>query len=432
MFKISNQTFYERHLKNLERYCTEGNIVHIIGNENSFLIKNSNVETKYFKPNSPIIDQFKKREFLDTVIFSEYFENSNNLYSTLDELNLILKPNGKLVICVLNYKYSWIVKIFEFLRVKNKSPKLTHINEKYLVNLAETTGFKHVSSYTKQFLPFSLFGIFAFINFLFEILFNRFNFGIYKYIIFKKTNQTSFVNKTKAVLIPAKNEEGNINILFDKLSTLNLDQIIFSVGKSKDKTLEKIEESKKKFSNLNVIVHKQSKSGKANAIWESFEYVDSDLIAILDADLSVDPYELRHFFSIIENDYADFVNGTRLIYPMEKDSMRKINLIGNRIFQFIVSLIINIKISDSLCGTKVFKKNFIKKVYWWQNKYGLHDPFCDFDLLFTAAISGEHVVEYPIHYKSRIYGRTQISRFKDGFKLIIYLIKSYKIFQTSN
>ena len=116
---------------------------------------------------------------------------------------------------------------------------------------------------------------------------------------------------------------------------------------------------------------------------------------------------------------------------MEKESMRKLNLLGNRVFQYIVSVIIGIKLSDSLCGTKVFKKDFIEKINWWQKKYKLFDPFCDFDLIFTAAFTGEKIVEYPIHYKSRIYGKTQISRFKDGFKLIIYLVKSYRIFHTS-
>lgn len=112
--------------------------------------------------------------------------------------------------------------------------------------------------------------------------------------------------------------------------------------------------------------------------------------------------------------------------------MRKLNLIGNRVFQKVVSFITNEKLSDSLCGTKVFKKDFIPKLLWWQKRFNLYDPFCDFDLLFAASYTGEKIVEYPIHYKSRTYGKTQISRFRDGFKLIIYLIKSFFIFHTSS
>jgi hypothetical protein len=117
---------------------------------------------------------------------------------------------------------------------------------------------------------------------------------------------------------------------------------------------------------------------------------------------------------------------------MEKESMRKINFFGNRLFQAVVSFITGEKLSDSLCGTKVFKKDFINKISWWQDKYLLFDPFCDFDLIFTASITGEKIIEYPVHYKSRIYGQTQISRFRDGFKLVVYLLKSYKIFNSSS
>ena len=115
--------------------------------------------------------------------------------------------------------------------------------------------------------------------------------------------------------------------MFKELNQLNIDEIIFSIGNSEDKTFEKIQQCSTKYKNLNVVCHNQTKNGKANAIWESLELVSGDVIAILDSDLSVDPEELENFYSIIENNYADFVNGTRLIYPMEKESMRKLNLL---------------------------------------------------------------------------------------------------------
>ena len=104
---------------------------------------------------------------------------------------------------------------------------------------------------------------------------------------------------------------------------------------------------------------------------------------------------------------------------------------GNIFFQFIVSIVIGKKLTDSLCGTKVFKKEFINKITWWQNTFQLKDPFGDFDLIFTAALTGEKIIEYPVHYRSRKYGKTQISRFRDGFKLIKYITKSFFVFNTS-
>ena len=165
---------------------------------------------------------------------------------------------------------------------------------------------------------------------------------------------------------------------------------------------------------------------------EAFKETSNDLIAILDSDISVEPETLIDFFEIIENRNADFVNGTRFVYKMEEGAMRKLNNVGNIFFQFIISIVISNKLTDSLCGTKVFKRELIQNLYKWQKLLKISDPFGDFDLIFSAAYSGNKIVEYPVHYKSRVYGSTQISRFRDGFKLLIYFINSLLVFKTSN
>ena len=156
-----------------------------------------------------------------------------------------------------------------------------------------------------------------------------------------------------------------------------------------------------------------------------------EVIAILDADISVEPETLSQFFEIIDNNYADFVNGSRLIYEMEEGAMRSINKFGNRLFQFLISQVTKTHLTDSLCGTKVFKRELIEKIFWWQKTFNLNDPFGDFDMIFTASYTGQKVAEYPVKYKARTYGKTQISRFKDGYKLIKYFLKSFVVFNTS-
>ena len=156
-----------------------------------------------------------------------------------------------------------------------------------------------------------------------------------------------------------------------------------------------------------------------------------EVIAILDADISVEPEKLTDFFEIIELDRADFVNGTRLIYSMEKGAMRFLNVLGNRLFQRFISIIIRQPLTDSLCGTKVFKIDQKVDIKNWQNTINLKDPFGDYDLLFSAAYSGKQILELPIHYKKRTYGKTQISRFRDGYKLIRYLLRSFVMLNVS-
>ena len=182
---------------------------------------------------------------------------------------------------------------------------------------------------------------------------------------------------------------------------------------------------------LNISVLTQSGKGKANAVHEAIEFSNGDLIAILDSDISVDPETLEDFFKIIEDGYCDFVNGTRLIYGKEKGAMRFLNVLGNVSFQFLISIVIKQKLTDSLCGTKVFRRNYLDHLKDWSDSSLIRDPFGDFDFIFSAAYSGQKILEYPVHYRSRTYGSTQISRFRDGWKLLIYFINSLYRFNVS-
>ena len=207
--------------------------------------------------------------------------------------------------------------------------------------------------------------------------------------------------------------------------------MIVVYGESEDDTEKVVLNLNSVFPDIKIKSFKQSLKGKANAVWEAVEASENNLIAILDSDQSVDPETLIDFFEILENGNADFVNGTRLIYPMEDKAMRIINTLGNKVFQFLISMVIGQKLTDSLCGTKVFKKSNLEKIYNWQNTLKSKDPFGDFDLIFSAAFAGDKILEYPVHYRARIYGETQISRFRDGFKLIKYFIESFYLFNFS-
>ena len=164
-------------------------------------------------------------------------------------------------------------------------------------------------------------------NKLFEVLFFKFNLGIKSYVLFSKIEIEEKI-MTKSVIIPAKNEEKNLEILFSNFPKLkNLSEVILISAKSKDKTLEVSKAIALKNKDLKINVIEQKSNGKANAVFEAINHTNGDLIAILDSDISVDPKTLPSFFEIIEKGHADFVNGTRLIYPIEKKSMRPLNKI---------------------------------------------------------------------------------------------------------
>ena len=431
-FKISNKSFYKRHNQELIKYIKFEETLHIVNSVSKNKVNLEGCDFHLIDFNKNDIQKIvSSSKMYDRVIITDVIEVSNDVYNLFKDLKKIIKPGGKLIISSINTKWSLVLKAIEFFKMKDASVRFSYIHNKKIKNIANGVGFEYIKHTSRQFIPFKILLFGSFINKLLESTLFFLNFGIKTYIIFKNKNPNNS-NSTKTIIIPAKNEEGNLVPLINRIPNNEKYEIIIACGKSKDKTLEKALEIKEKEKFFDVIVIEQTKTGKANAVWESLDKASGDLIAILDADLSVDPETIPDFFEIIDQNEADFVNGTRLIYEMERGAMRLINLIGNRAFQGIIGFIIKENITDSLCGTKVFKKSLIPKIKWWQKEYKVYDPFGDFDLLFTAAFTGEKIIEYPVHYRSRVYGRTQISRFRDGFKLIKYLLKSYLIFNTSS
>ncbi len=432
MFKLNPKTFYLRHNREIGRY---------LNNDSEWLdITNSDNPYKENKNNLLAIDldkeitnqfnNYEKNSF-DFIVLTNIFELTSDIYKFLLSVQKILKKDGKILITSVNPRWNLLLVIFEKLNIKTKSKRRSYINPKKIVNVAESSGLELNSSFSRQFLPFNFFGVGHLLNKFIEVLLFKFNLGINNYLLFN-IKDTVEKSCTKTIIVPAKNEEKNLESLIKRVPKYNNKvEIIIICGDSKDRTYEKAIELKNIFIDLDIKVLKQKTKGKGPAVIEALEDSTGDLIAILDADLSVDPENLNEFFEIVEKGRADFVNGTRLIYKMEHGAMRKLNNMGNIFFQFIISILISKKLSDSLCGTKVFKRSLLEKMSKRKNELAIGDPFGDFDLIFSAAYSGEKILEYPVHYKARTYGSTQISRFTDGLKLILYFVNSLIVFNSS-
>jgi hypothetical protein len=434
--KISSSFFDQNHIKELERHTQAFNkSIHLISSKNRSISKFENVteELLLVDDNNLIKTLNSIQGSFDLVVITDLFELTDDIYSVFKSIANVINPDGKLLINSVNPKWNAVLKIFEKLKLKTASQDRAYIHPKKIINIAKSDGYELNKYYSRQLFPFRIFGLGKIVNKILEVILLPFNVGIKNYMVFgsyKIENQIK--SKSKSIIIPAKNEEKNLIPLIKRIPHFNEEyELVVVYGDSKDKTEEVVLNLENVFPELNIKVLKQSSNGKANAVWEAVEVCDMELIAILDSDQSVDPETLEHFFEILENGNADFVNGTRLIYPMEDKAMRTINTLGNKIFQFLISLVIKQKLTDSLCGTKVFKKSSLIKIKYWQNSLSSKDPFGDFDLIFSAAYAGDKILEYPVHYRARVYGETQISRFRDGFKLIKYFVESYYLFNIS-
>jgi hypothetical protein len=431
--KLASKYFYNIHKNEISKYIKSDSEYLNILSEKSNIPKGVFTNVLKVKENQSINsllnNQYSNTKF-DLIILTDIFELSEDIYQLLLSLKNFLKSDGVLILSSVNPVWHSVSRVAEKLQLKHKPKVKSYITPKKIENILKAANFQRVKKYNRVYIPFKILGIGTLLNFFLYTIFPFLNMGIRNYLIYTNiANQDEQLSKS--ILIPAKNEEGNLEELVDRIPAFkSAFELIIICGESKDKTYEKSIEIQQKYKAIDITVLKQSKNGKANAIWEGLEYCKNEVIAILDSDLSVDPETLVDFFEIIEYGNADFVNGTRLIYQMEKGSMQMLNKFGNRFFQLLISKLISTQLSDSLCGTKVFKKSnqeFIKK---WQNIMYFDDPFCDFDLIFSSAYSGKRIAEIPVHYRSRKYGTTNISRFRDGWKLLFYFLNSYFLFKT--
>ena len=160
------------------------------------------------------------------------------------------------------------------------------------------------------------------------------------------------------------------------------------------------------------------KLGKGDAVRKGFAAAKGDILMILDADLTVPPEDLVKFYTALVEGKGEFINGTRLVYPMEEDAMRFLNKLANKFFGVLFTWLLGQRVKDTLCGTKVLTRRDYERISAGRAYFGDFDPFGDFDLLFGAARLDMKIVEVPIRYRQRTYGDIKIERFRHGLQLL--------------
>ena len=250
---------------------------------------------------------------------------------------------------------------------------------------------------------------------------------------------------TVSVVVPCRNEKGNIEDAVRRVPEMGgHTELIFIDGESTDGTVEKIEEMIQANRDLDIKLihqvprqpqeatgeepHRMLKLGKGDAVRKAFAAAGGDIVMILDADLTVPPEDLPKFFFPLADGMVDFANGCRLVYPMQDEAMRFVNLLGNRFFGVAFSWLLGQTVKDTLCGTKALYKKDYDAIAANRAYFGEFDPFGDFDLLFGAARQGMRIGDIPIRYRRRVAGLSKVSVLRHGILLIrMTLIGFYKL-----
>ena len=300
-------------------------------------------------------------------------------------------------------------------------------------NLLELSGFEQIKQSHHILSPFNIKGL--------TWILNRFLAAIAPFSWFALT--TFVVARTRpcpnlsrlcqapsvSVIIPARNEQENIEDIFTRTPTMGSStELIFVEGHSKDKTYETIESLIKKHPGINASLYKQYGKGKGDAVRLGFEKARGDILMILDADLTVPPEDLPRFFDALVSRRGEFINGVRLVYPVEDQAIRFMNMVGNKFFSLAFTWLLGQSVKDTLCGTKVLYRTDYEIIARNRGYFGNFDPFGDFDLLFGAARLNLKIIDLPIRYRQRRYGETNIRRWRHGWILLkMVLFAAFRI-----
>lgn len=352
------------------------------------------------------------------ILFNGNFNHSTDIQGLLETVRPRLARSGRVVVVLYNWYFAWLFRLADRLGLRQGPPLITFITRSDLRQLARLAGFELVRLRPVVYLPWHFFGIGSLLNAVMPAVpglrwLSLVSVAALRPVAFKEQERPSLT-----VVIAARNERGNIEDALRRMPDFGAPtEVIFVEGHSSDGTWEEIQRVRSVWdgrNGLRVLALQQEGKGKADAVRLGFSRASGDLLTILDADLTMPPEDLTRFYDAYRHGVADFVNGTRLVYPMEGEAMRFLNRLGNVFFAKSLSYVLDVPLGDSLCGTKLMTRQDYERFVRWRRDFGDFDPFGDFELLFPAAVLGTGIIDIPVYYRARTYGTTNIHRFRDG------------------
>jgi ubiquinone/menaquinone biosynthesis C-methylase UbiE len=369
-------------------------------------------------------ENLELNEKYDLIIISNLIGYVSDVEAVLMQIQKACHENTKVIVSYYNYLWHPLLSFAEMLGLKKKTPQQNWLSRHDVKNLLYLAGFDVYRTSMRMLIPVYIPLISGLFNkYIAKLpIIRHFCLNIYNFAkLENRIPEEEYSKKyTTSIVIPARNESGNIEDAVLRLPDFGKGvEIIFIEGNSTDDTWQKVQEVYAKYKDThNIKIGQQDGKGKGDAVRKGFNMATGDILMILDADLTVPPEDIPKFYDAIASGKGDFINGSRLVYAMEENAMRPLNLLGNKFFSLAFSWLLDRPFKDTLCGTKViFRKDYIKLI---ENRtfFGDFDPFGDFDLIFGAYKLNLKIVELPIRYRERTYGETNISRFKHGLILL--------------
>lgn len=371
------------------------------------------------------IEDFIPIQSFDYILISNTISYIENIQKALQNIYKACEPSTRLILTFHNPLWEPILKFATLIGQRMPLPPLNWLSFEDVENLLDLAGFE-VISHSKRLLFPKHIPLFSWLcNRILAPLPGLNSLCLTEHIVARRRPdfteaKINICEMTCSVIIPARNEAGNIESCITRLPRLGKHtEVIFIEGHSKDNTWEEIQRVQAKYQGQwDIKIFQQAGVGKGDAVRQGFKQATGDVLIILDSDLTIFPEALIYFFEAIASGHCELANGCRLVYPVFSSVMPWMNRMANRFFAWLLSYFLNIKIKDSLCGTKAISRENYLKIATNRSYFGDFDPFGDFDLLLGAAKLGLKIKDIPVRYVPRTYGSSNIQHFKEGMVLL--------------
>ena len=384
----------------------------------------------------------------DYIVLNGNLHYMDDVQTFLDQVNDVCTSETRVI--VMQYSSVWkpLLMLASGIGWRDPMPRTNWIGPEDLNNFARLSNFEVVAQTPRVLLPAFIPLISWFANrWLSQLpLFRLFDLMTVNILRPVSVNAKSSQNRPEngaavstgrpsvSVVIPARNESGNIEAAFSRTPVMGpADEWIFVEGHSTDNTWAEIQRCadlyKDRLEGRTIKILRQPGKGKKDAVYAGFAAAKNEVLMILDADLTTPPEDLPKFYRALVEGKGEFINGCRLVYPMEDRAMRFLNMCANEFFALAFSYVLGQPLKDTLCGTKVFLRSSYDRLVAHREFFGNFDPFGDFDLIFGAARLSLKIIEIPVRYRARTYGETNINRFRDGlilFKMLWFAARKLR------
>ncbi len=363
---------------------------------------------------------FGPEEKFDYILFND-IGDTVDILQALRNLRPLCQRHTRVLVITYNRLWEPLVAFAERIGMKVPRTEQNWLSTLDIANLLQLAGFEALETHRVVILPKYVPLVSAFLN--------RF---CARLPLLKRLCMTQVVvgrlvpppvpkeELSVSVIVPCKDEMGNVEDAAQRIPELGRQtEIIFCDDQSTDGTAEEVLRVQSLYLEKDIRLERGPGVCKSRNVWTGFDAATGDILMILDADLTTIPEELPYFVDVIASGQAEFVNGSRLVYPVPKGAMTTANMLGNKFFSVAFTYLLGQHVKDTLCGTKVFWRSDWERIKPMLGSWGIEDRWGDYELLFGAAKLNLKILDLPVHYQERIYGSTKMTKvFRNGLVML--------------